>query len=72
MPQPQLISSSSITTPRWSDVFWLLLILGSLYTILLGARPLFVPDEGRYAEIAREMVASNDYITPHLNTIKYF
>src|SRR5262249_22217637 len=40
--------------------------------ILLGTRPLFIPDEGRYAEIAREMATSGDYITPYLNGIKYF
>lgn len=56
----------------WLDVCILLLVLGSLFFILLGTRPLFIPEEGRYAEIAREMVASGDYITPHLNDIKYF
>ncbi len=56
----------------WLDTFFLLIVIGSLYFILLGNRPLFVPDEGRYAEIAREMVANNDYITPYLNGIKYF
>lgn len=56
----------------WIDIILLLLILGSLFFILLGERPLFVPDEGRYAEIGREMVASGDYITPYLNHIKYF
>src|SRR5579871_6165574 len=56
----------------WWDIFFLLLILSPLFFILLGNRPLFTPDEGRYAEIAREMVQSHDYITPHLNGIKYF
>src|SRR5438445_3790607 len=57
----------------WSkDILFLSLILGGLFFILLGSRPLFVPDEGRYAEIAREMVASGDYVTPWLNGIKYF
>ncbi|MBX3709794.1 MAG: phospholipid carrier-dependent glycosyltransferase [Gammaproteobacteria bacterium] len=54
------------------DILFLLLVLGGLFFILLGVRPLFVPDEGRYAEIAREMVVNSDYITPHLNNIKYF
>lgn len=38
----------------------------------LGNRPLASPDEGRYVEIPREMVETGDYITPHLNGLKYF
>jgi len=33
---------------------------------------LFLTDEGRYAEIAREMAVTGDWITPRLNGIKYF
>ena len=38
----------------------------------LGSYRLFDPDEGRYAEIPREMVASGDWVTPRLNDLKYF
>lgn len=38
----------------------------------LGQRPLFEPDEGRYTQIPREMVASGDWITPRLHGFKYF
>ena len=38
----------------------------------LGERKLVRPDEGRYAEISREMVATGDWTTPRLNGYKYF
>lgn len=44
--------------------------LVSLY--MLGLRTLVPPDEGRYAEIAREMFVTGDWITPRLNGVKYF
>lgn len=68
MPQAR----TNIYQTWWFDTFFLTLTLGLLFFALLGDRPLFVPDEGRYAEIAREMVASGNYITPSLDGIKYF
>jgi 4-amino-4-deoxy-L-arabinose transferase-like glycosyltransferase len=52
---------------------WTLFI--AFAAVLLGvlrARTLVPPDEGRYAEMAREMFASGDWITTRLNGIKYF
>lgn len=50
----------------------LLLILSLTYFPFSGSRPFLVPDEGRYVEIPREMIANKDFITPHLNHIEYF
>ncbi|MEO7418840.1 MAG: phospholipid carrier-dependent glycosyltransferase, partial [Thermoanaerobaculia bacterium] len=38
----------------------------------LGAFPLLEPDEGRYAEIPREMLARHELVTPRLNGVLYF
>jgi 4-amino-4-deoxy-L-arabinose transferase-like glycosyltransferase len=36
------------------------------FFILLGSRSLNEPDEGRYSEIAREMIETGDWLVPHL------
>jgi len=37
----------------------------------LGSYRLWEPDEARYAEIAREMIALGNYLLPHLNYVLY-
>ena len=53
--------------------FWLIaLLLTAFWFYMLGTRTLVPSDEGRYAEMAREMLATGDWITTRLNGIKYF
>ncbi len=59
---------------QWALLTWcgLLAAAGAMYFSGLGSYPLLDPDEGRYAEIPREMLESGDFVTPRLNYVKYF
>jgi 4-amino-4-deoxy-L-arabinose transferase-like glycosyltransferase len=50
----------------------LLIIFALVWFANLDVRKLQHPDEGRYAEIAREMLVSGDWVTPRLDGLKYF
>ncbi len=49
------------------NIAWLWVVLAAVWLATVQIRPLLDPDEGRYAEIPREMLASGDWITPRLN-----
>jgi 4-amino-4-deoxy-L-arabinose transferase-like glycosyltransferase len=62
------MNSSLSRSAAWFVIF----LIGVIWFMLPGYRDLAEPDEGRYAEIPREMVASGDWVTPRLNGFKYF
>jgi len=57
---------------RPAQILLSLLILSCLWLGTLDYRHLLPSDEGRYAEIAREMHVSKDWVTPRYNDYKYF
>ncbi|MFO1317228.1 MAG: glycosyltransferase family 39 protein [Burkholderiales bacterium] len=59
------------TPRRWAPPAFAALVL-ALWFGFLGVRGLYYPDEGRYAEIPREMLATGDWVTPRINGYAYF
>lgn len=61
-------ATASIPRRRWgvSCAVALALTVGALYAVHCD-RPAFFDNEGRFAEVAREMVESGDWITPRLD-----
>jgi 4-amino-4-deoxy-L-arabinose transferase-like glycosyltransferase len=62
---------SGLTLNR-TTVLLLVLTLAVIWFVPLGWRHLLPSDEGRYAEMAREMFVTGDWITPRYNGYKYF
>lgn len=60
-------------TKSWLvDLLILTLLISIAYFATLGMPPLYIPDEGRYAEIPREMLLTHQYIIPYLDGVIYF
>ena len=66
---PSAAAIDAALRPRW---ILFAIIVAIVWFGGLDHRKLIKPDEGRYAEIPREMVASGDWLTPRLNDLKYF
>ena len=64
------IEAGRVRTRGLGWVAWL--VLAAAWFATLQVRPMFDPDEGRYAEIPREMAASGDWLTPRFDGLKYF
>jgi len=64
------IRQSSALHP--GKILLLAIIYGLIWFGTLNYRHLIPSDEGRYAEIAREMLVTGDWVTPRYNGYKYF
>ena len=72
-PRSTLASTAPPLASLPRSTWWLLaLVMTVVWFGALDVRRLQHPDEGRYAEIAREMAVSGDWVTPRLNDLKYF
>ena len=58
--------------PRITRVALCAGVAALLYFTGLGRPALWEPDEGRYAEVAREMLLQGDYVTPRNDWVRYF
>ena len=70
-PASAIAFAAPLATPATRLVACALVAL-LLYLSGLGRPPLWEPDEGRYAEIPREMVQRADYVTPRNDWVRYF
>lgn len=65
--------SADAVLVRWrGDLLILILFFGTIYLFAASRLTLTNPDEPRYAGIAREMIATGDWVTPRLNDTRYF
>lgn len=72
---PAGAADSSTAAPAWLDRLpaWAPLTATFLWLAATGwARPLALPDEGRYVGVAWAMLTSGDWVVPTLNGLPYF
>lgn len=73
---PASPAAAGLRAPAWSvSTGWVVAFVALVLLVWfgsLGLRHLVGPDEGRYAEISREMVATGDWVTIRYNALKYF
>jgi len=68
----QLGQTKQLNLLNPSKILLLALVYALLWFGTLNYRHLIPSDEGRYAEMAREMLVTGDWVTPRYNGYKYF
>lgn len=63
--------TTTIKRSALTDILCLTLLVSLFYFLWLGSYPLFTPDEGRYTEVAREMLTHHDFITPRVDGVPF-
>ncbi len=53
-------------------IIYFIILISLLYVFNIWQYDLWAPDEPRYAEVAREMLAEDNWIIPHLNNRIYY
>jgi 4-amino-4-deoxy-L-arabinose transferase-like glycosyltransferase len=68
------MATNGTQSDRRLKLLWWAVVVASALIFLArpGAHNFLDPDEGRYAEIPREMLESGDFLTPTLDYVKYF
>ena len=64
---PEAASGSNEQTKTSVLLVILLVACYFIFFFRMGARDLWNPDEPRYAQVAREMLETGEYVVPHLN-----
>ncbi len=70
-PDKRHVDSTSLNPQEWQYLVGLALAGVALFFYHLGSPGLMDPDEGRYAEITREMLVLKDWLVPRLNFLPY-
>jgi 4-amino-4-deoxy-L-arabinose transferase-like glycosyltransferase len=70
-PLPQSSKLKDVSPFPLRHILLLMIVAACMFFAGLGRLPLLEPDEGRNAEVAREMLVAGDWITPHYNTLTY-
>lgn len=68
---PTLPANETHRRFRSTHFLLLLVVAACMFFVGIGRLALIEPDEGRNAEVAREMLAMGDWITPHFNNFSY-